>query len=168
MSALPLMGIGNLFPELVATRERLLITPHGDWKRWPVTQPASRSSSHYPSWGLETHRRLPHRRQCVPHYPSWGLETSAALFVSATSFDSLPLMGIGNIVPADRVVLIHPLITPHGDWKRGDSPALCVSATSFDSLPLMGIGNDVGIALVRVRVPFASSLPLMGIGNSGP
>ena len=52
--SLPLMGIGNpAVPGRVSPRQPL-ITPHGDWKPSSRSVCWAPSTSHYPSWGLET------------------------------------------------------------------------------------------------------------------
>ena len=77
-NSLPLMGIGNRSGGLAARRLRPLTTPHGDReRRRPPSLPRPESRSHYPSWGSGT-----------------LMDLSAALTFS----DSLPLMGIGNLL----------------------------------------------------------------------
>ena len=109
---------------------------------------ASTSTSHYPSWGLETRWARSRSTRTRSHYPSWGLETSGATPLE-------PVMGT--------------LITPHGDWKRtagrGNRPRCAPHYPSWgletvvtsigpgdlvDSLPLMGIGNTASQILTKL------------------
>ena len=95
------LGCGSVRLSLPLAQDRdqdeagQLITPHGDRKRSRQTHCPHRSRSHYPSWGSET-----------------GCEVRA---------HSLPLMGIGNMMPQIRQ---------------------CRISSDF-SLPLMGIGNQI-------------------------
>ena len=106
-------------------RQVRLITPHGDWEpeAAPPSRRRSRSSAHYPSWGIGNTgcSARSRRMSSSPHYPSWGLGTcfrSATL--SRRTCSSLPLMGIGN---------------------SGGVPPPPPAPQS--SLPLMGIGNPI-------------------------
>ena len=162
--SLPLMGIGNPVAGTSATAASSNSLPlMGIGNRRAAKTPRHRSGSHYPSWGLETRTALASRAYRRPHYPSWGLETVVssipAIYPGMSHYpswgletrvvvgndtppvyDSLPLMGIGNVrmapitdsnkashypswgletsptTPTGRVD--RNLITPHGDWKR--------------------------------------------------
>ena len=99
--SLPLMGIGNLLRRTHCQLSTyILITPHGDWKRF------SRNC-----W-----------LRCVTwrSLPLMGIgNTTLTPDAARISTSSLPLMGIGN--RADELVesgVPLLLITPHGDWKR--------------------------------------------------
>ena len=182
----------------------LLITPHGDWEpatpacatpttathypSWGLgTLIRSRESTlraaHYPSWGLgtsESRRRVGGERRA--HYPSWGLGTELPDWDSVSAVLSLPLMGIGNLMPPDRMMTSLSLITPHGDWEHscyalrrrvchphypswglGTTVSRTANTVEVASLPLMGIGNP---RFPAFPPPLSeNSLPLMGIGN---
>ena len=147
-SSLPLMGIGNsIGRNRYIVARGVLITPHGDWKLGCDTRAMTRSCrTHYPSWGLETHRQSspsgsqsvhslplmgigndagpsPDTSRMQAHYPSWGLETSHPSAIARCTSSSLPLMGIGNSVVRRRRDRPDDLITPHGDWKLRGSTA---------------------------------------------
>ena len=96
IDSLPLMGIGNQLFCCRAGVDPHLITPHGDWERRSY---------------------LPNRRGADTHYPSWGLGTIIALENEGYMKNSLPLMGIGNVLEYFLSFAKAPLITPHGDWE---------------------------------------------------
>ena len=139
--SLPLMGIGNprWRPRRSARQE--LITPHGDRKH---------------RGGARHCRR---RRLITPH---GDRKHRGARPTRCRGVDSLPLMGIGNLILRPASNSRRPLITPHGDRK----PARQAAATTvlIRSLPLMGIGNRAAPGGAGAAAE-GSSLPLMGIGN---
>ena len=146
-----------------------------------------RTKAHYPSWGSGTAVTLdpepgtgqprlitPHgdreprhsstpiiARPTAPHYPSWGSGTSAesthCAHRSSRILSSLPLMGIGNMMPRHVARLrapislplmgignharelafvrgeIHCLITPHGDREPGTRPGWPTTMTHYPS-----------------------------------
>ena len=98
--SLPLMGIRNATGKQRRALLRLLTTPHGDQKPFPL--PCCRgptAGTHYPSWGSETTsgplvrvrgmvlttphgdqkpaRRAHSTKRQSTHYPSWGSETAS-------------------------------------------------------------------------------------------
>ena len=136
------MGIGNSRrrPSVWSIVE--LITPHGDWERGRV------------GVALDVLDLI------TPH-GDW--ERQAVMPRRVLSWNSLPLMGIGNRLGAVYCAAPLHLITPHGDWERRSAASGTAACTSF-SLPLMGIGNH-GLSDF-VGAILSLSLPLMGIGNA--
>ena len=117
--SLPLMGIGNVLdPELARRRLLGLITPHGDRKP-PRSRPSTEGPyPHYPSWGSETlvrFRRLVSDDSLITPHGDRKLDRD--LIEVGRLNASLPLMGIGNPLPAT------------------------LTSEGWTSLPLMGIGN---------------------------
>ena len=127
---------------------KFLITPHGDWKQLMkirslasctislplmgignrACSPArnDRPATHYPSWGLETNVRVrlgAHNRALITPHGDWKRYIAAER--DHMEIDSLPLMGIGNVLEQ-----------------------LWGAFRLMDSLPLMGIGNQ----RLRVRL----------------
>ena len=206
-NSLPLMGIGN---QRLRQRRRgrvdRLITPHGD--RELATPPRGarrRCAPHYPSWGSGTPglarwcywpvcslplmgignrlRRAAHRLRHQLITPHGDRELALEPHRRPLSFDSLPLMGIGNdgdvrfthalydlslplmgignppkLIRVGRVWLF--LITPHGDRER---PA---PRDRLEPLHLITPHGDREPVLGSLEnPPLSASLPLMGIGN---
>ena len=170
-SSLPLMGIGNDGIPGVLDSERILITPHGD------REPRARRARESPDAVLITphgdRERFPQHCQVAAYLslitPHGDRELGIGGGGGAGSFDSLPLMGIGNISPRERMSTHSPashypswgsgtssfpfqhkqaasLITPHGD-REPSIRSVSISPVNT-SLPLMGIGNVVAIGPV--------------------
>ncbi len=116
--SLPLMGIGNHEHHDPPDPGHHLITPHGDWKR-----PRQRLRSVELVVLITPHgdwkrKRSPHAPGASSaHYPSWGLETPLSRLRRVREMNSLPLMGIGNLMKSIPYRHNQLLITPHGDWK---------------------------------------------------
>ncbi len=158
--SLPLMGIGNEPTPIKGAQGLWLITPHGDRERHPGGWDQVRSRISLPlmgigNAGLTTRNPSGHPGLITPHgdrepitsrartagstshYPSWGSGTGKAEAAALTlQNNSLPLMGIGNMV------------VPPGVVSRYCS-----------SLPLMGIGNPYSVSFTpstprkRLKIP---------------
>ena len=148
VSSLPLMGIGNSVGDAdVHGCSLVLITPHGDRKRIGGG-PCTRSATHYPSWGSETHR----------------------IGSSGRPVNSLPLMGIGNLpVTGGPLPWCSGLITPHGDRKPIVRQRYAVDRGRSTLTHYPSWGSETGVARDphsrRPSTSMSGSLPLMGIGN---
>ena len=206
MLSLPLMGIRNAIPIPEGRVFTQLTTPHGDQEQSRLLDSNGSFSISLPLMGIRncSHRTItticpgislplmgirntagPACRATTPtaHYPSWGSGTCARFGRRLSTAPSLPLMGIRNNLPEERVVRVVQLTTPHGDQER----RFMIGSTPGETMahyPSWGSGTkpgglsarpDVGLTTPhgdqertkpgRGSVMRPTSLPLMGIRN---